>query len=309
MSHILRIALLTLALLAMLTTLRPPPASARPVSAPVAVAWSPPDPDAAQSSVIVSFDGQPALQAASGATRAERRASLLRQLHARADASQAKLRATLTQLQSQGRVASFTVLWAINAIAITADTATIQQIARVPGVARVATDASFRANLAPVLSPSLDAVTVTDNLTKIKAPDLWSLGFTGQGMVVASMDTGVQGDHPDLSAKRRPGSDASSWFDPYGQHTTPADITSSSLEFKGHGTQVMGLMVGGDVMVDSATNTVYSVGVAPDATWIAAKIFDDNGDATESAIHAAFQWLLDPDGDPNTDDAPDVVNN
>jgi bacillopeptidase F len=31
--------------------------------------------------------------------------------------------------------------------------------------------------------------------------------------------------------------------------------------------------------------------------------------ATLSGIHQGFQWLLDPDGDPATDDQPDVVNN
>jgi bacillopeptidase F len=64
----------------------------------------------------------------------------------------------------------------------------------------------------------------------------------------------------------------------------------------------MGIMVGGD-----ATGT--AIGVAPDAQWIAVKIFDDDGFADLSAIHQGFQWLLDPDGDPDTDDAPHVVNN
>jgi hypothetical protein len=64
----------------------------------------------------------------------------------------------------------------------------------------------------------------------------------------------------------------------------------------------MGLMVGGD-----AGGT--SVGVAPGAQWIAVKIFNDAGDASYSNIHMGYQWLLDPDGDPDTDDAPDVINN
>jgi uncharacterized protein (DUF58 family) len=50
------------------------------------------------------------------------------------------------------------------------------------------------------------------------------------------------------------------------------------------------------------------VGVAPDATWIAVKIFNDHGTATSTGIHQGFQWLLDPDGNPATADAPDVVN-
>ena len=64
----------------------------------------------------------------------------------------------------------------------------------------------------------------------------------------------------------------------------------------------MGVMVGGD-----AGGT--SIGMAPGATWIAAKIFNDSGTATATAIHSALQWVLDPDGNPATADAPQVVNN
>jgi hypothetical protein len=63
----------------------------------------------------------------------------------------------------------------------------------------------------------------------------------------------------------------------------------------------MGIVLGGD-----AGGT--AIGVAPMAKWIAVKIYDDSGRGTLSGIHLGFQWLLDPDGDPDTDDAPDVVN-
>lgn len=130
------------------------------------------------------------------------------------------------------------------------------------------------------------------NIAAVMAPDLWQLGYRGGSVVIASLDTGVDVLHPELAASYRGGTN--SWFDPYGEHATPYDRT-------GHGTQVMGLLVGGD-------GSGMSVGIAPEAKWISAKIFDDAGVGTESAIHAAFQWLLDPDGDPLTDDAPDVVN-
>ncbi len=131
------------------------------------------------------------------------------------------------------------------------------------------------------------------NLDAIRAPDYWSLGHTGAGVVVATLDTGVDASHPDLASRFRGG--ANSWFDPYGQYAAPHDGI-------GHGTQVMGLIVGGD-----AGGT--SIGVAPGAQWIAAKIFDSSGSASSSGIHQAFQWVLDPDGNPATDDSADVVNN
>ena len=48
--------------------------------------------------------------------------------------------------------------------------------------------------------------------------------------------------------------------------------------------------------------------MAPDAQWIAAKIFNDEGNSDLGKIHQAFQWVLDPDGKWQTDDAPDIVN-
>ena len=132
------------------------------------------------------------------------------------------------------------------------------------------------------------------NIELVNAPAMWSLGFTGQGVVVANLDSGVDVTHPDLAARWRGGSN--SWFDPYGQHpTTPTDLS-------GHGTATMGVMVGGDAGGSS-------IGMAPGATWIAAKIFNDSGTATATAIHSALQWVLDPDGNPATADAPQVVNN
>ena len=65
----------------------------------------------------------------------------------------------------------------------------------------------------------------------------------------------------------------------------------------GHGTQVTGVIVAGG-----------GIGMAPGAKFIAARAFDDTGASTASAIHLAFQWLLDPDHNPATPDAPNVVN-
>ena len=126
------------------------------------------------------------------------------------------------------------------------------------------------------------------NITTIHAPELWALGHTGRGVVVASMDTGVDLAHPLLRRQWRGG--ANSWYDPHGEQPAPHDAM-------GHGTQAMGIMVG-----------VSALGVAPDARWIAAKLYNADGRARMSDIHLAFQWLMDPDGDLATTDAPDVVN-
>ena len=126
------------------------------------------------------------------------------------------------------------------------------------------------------------------NVAAVHAAEVWALGHTGRGVVVASMDTGVDLAHPDLRRKWRGG--ANSWFDPHGEEAAPYDAL-------GHGTQAMGVIAGGS-----------GLGVAPDARWIAVKLYNADDRARMSDIHLAFQWLMDPDGDPATIDAPDIVN-
>jgi len=132
------------------------------------------------------------------------------------------------------------------------------------------------------------------NIDKVHSPDVWALNpnYDGTGVVVGSFDTGVDYTHPDLSPRYR-GNDAISWFDPYGEHSTPYDNN-------GHGTHTTGTAVGGDA-------SGAFIGVAPGARWIAAKGWDDSDNATVSSFHQVFQWFLAPGGDPAN--APDVVNN
>jgi len=220
------------------------------------------------------------------ARNALKRAMLAQRLQDKAANTNQPVFDLLARKGEQGKMNS---LWAINALAGTISVEAILEIANLPGVESLALDAVIQGP-----GPSSAPTAPTNwNLGAIAAPDVWNIGHTGLGAVVATMDTGVDVTHPDLAPGYRGGSN--SWFDPYGQNATPAD-------FSGHGTQVMGLIVGGE-------SGGYQIGVAPDAKWISAKIFDNANNATLSGIHAAYQWTLDPDGDFATDDAPDIVNN
>jgi subtilisin family serine protease len=208
-------------------------------------------------------------------------------MQATADSAQASIWRQLAGWRAGGEVSKLKRLWVIDGFALTATRSVVDQIAARADVASVTPDATIEQpayQAAPATAPE-------PNIDLIGAPTLWQLGYNGKGVVVANLDTGVSLANPDLAASWRGGTD--SWFDPYGQHSTPVDLS-------GHGTATMGVMVGG-----SSGGT--DIGVAPGAQWIAAKIFNDQGQATVSAIDSAFQWLLDPDGNPATADAPNVV--
>lgn len=214
---------------------------------------------------------------------------LIRALKARAAFAQRGLKARLILRQTQGKAENIAPFWVFNGLAVSATADVIQEIAALPEVSQITPDEVDVIPAAPQAYLPPEA-----NLSLIRADALWELGYYGQGVVVANMDTGVSLSHPDLGGKWRGGSN--SWYDPYAQHPNlPTDLN-------GHGTMTMGVMLGGDA-------GGASIGVAPQAQWIAVKIFDDRGRATASAIHLGFQWLLDPDGNPNTFDAPQVVNN
>ena len=207
-----------------------------------------------------------------------------RALRETASSEQKPLRNLLERRRGEGLVTQVTPLWIFNGLIVKAHPKVIEELAKRPEVREIRLSSLIQAPAPPAAAASAPTEA---NLALINAPALWNLGYTGQGVVVANMDTGVDASHPDLAGSWRGG--ANSWYDPNGQHATPTDLN-------GHGTWTMGVIAGA------------STGVAPAAKWIAVKIFNDQGTATTPGVHQGFQWLLDPDGNPATHDAPNVVN-
>lgn len=132
----------------------------------------------------------------------------------------------------------------------------------------------------------------------IRADLVWNTyGLSGNGVVVGSMDTGFDPNHPALLGKWRGGTN--SWIDIIGSMPAPYDD-------HGHGTHTVGTMVGGDGPGPAADD----IGVAYGAKFISAKVLDaTNSFSSASIVIAGAQWMLDPDGNPATDDFPSVINN
>ena len=144
---------------------------------------------------------------------------------------------------------------------------------------------------------------VETGLKVIKADSLWRLGITGAGRTVMNIDGGVNGTHPALSPRWWGNNGRQwyhSWFDPIAPvSTSPFDCASGGTY---HGTHTMGIMCGRN------TATGDTVGVAPDAYWMAAGVTDCPGASYPSMNIAAYQWAMDPDSNATTMDMPDVIN-
>ncbi len=240
--------------------------------------------------VIVTLNDQPVPRRLAQSRSLNGPDGWLRAMQTMTSASQTPLREFLDERAAGAEVQMIVPFWIFNGLSVTANAAVIEEIAARVDVRTVTPDAIDLLAVEPAATEPMPS----GNLSLIHAPEMWQMGYTGQGIVVASLDTGVDLTHPELQVRWRGGSN--SWFDPYNQHPdTPVDFT-------GHGTWTMGVMVAGNA-------SGFDIGLAPGAQWIAARIFNDSARSTATAIHLAYQWILDPDGDPATADAPDVVNN
>ena len=229
----------------------------------------------------------------------ERRQAVITALQATSERSQGEARAYLAGQQARGNVRRYTPYWIFNGLAVEGDRETLLALASRPEVKVIRADRKL------YLEESADGpqrgAAVEWNIAKIRADLVWqALGIDGTGVVVANMDSGVDWQHPALQTKYR-GYDPHGLYKHFGNWYCATDEGYTyPYDGHGHGTHTMGTIVGGG---DPA------IGVAPGARWIAVKAFRDDGYTYDSWLHAGFQWLLDPDGNPSTDDAPDVVNN
>lgn len=211
-----------------------------------------------------------------------------------ADQSQVKLLEQLKAMAKKEQVTNIQSLWIINGVAATITEGALSKMVARDDVEEILLDEIYEVpeTMEKESKPRLPEW----GLEKVNAPKVWAqYGIDGKGVVVGIMDSGVDGDHEALAKSYRgsEGEHEHSWVDYSGEdYQSPQDGN-------GHGTHVAGSAVGG--------GDGEPIGVAPGAEWIAAKIFDDAGRASESGIHQAFEWFMAPGGDPEM--APDVVNN
>lgn len=243
------------------------------------------------------------------ADRALRNREVVRMLRDTANNTQAMILAEMNELRAAGQIARLEPLWLVNGFRVDASASTLEQIALHQDVRMIFLNPEVEL-ITPVLD---DRRALRDErsdrsaeagLSAIGVPEVWSMGLTGEGIVIASLDTGVDIGHPALATRWRglelgyAGNPQWAWFDPLTNTTVPQEFAANS-----HGTHTMGTMLGGE--------PGDSIGVAPGAQWIHAAVIDRGGiEQTVTDAILALQWVVDPDGDPDTSfDVPHVCNN
>jgi hypothetical protein len=192
----------------------------------------------------------------------------------------------LQQIQAQGITLQLgrQYTYIFNGLAASIQMADMERIAAMRGVRGVHPDYQVCASL-------------DDSVPLIGADQVWSLldpygqPVTGQGMRVAVIDTGIDYTHPDLGGCFGPSCKVVGGYDFVNDDSDPMDD-------RGHGTHCAGII---------AANGMVK-GVAPDASLCAYKVLDEEGYGWSSDVIAGVERATDPDGDPGTDDAVDVMS-
>jgi subtilisin family serine protease len=152
--------------------------------------------------------------------------------------------------------------------------ATRPDVARIEGNPHIHNDLPRPVSIAKAPSQPEAPATIEPGINYTHAPQVWALGFTGQGIVVGSADTGVRWTHNALKPHYR-GWDGQNVEHDYNWHDAVHDSVGNPCgndspepcDDNGHGSHTTGTAIGDDGMGNQ-------IGMAPGAKWIACRNID-----------------------------------
>ena len=238
----------------------------------------------------------------------------------------------ISQLESAG--VPYSSFWAADMIVVEGGRSLVEAMAARPDVKVIETNTvidGIQGEDGPESTDEGNAVeAVESGVTQTNGPLLWTLGYTGTGIVVGNQDTGMRWTQAALRTHYRGwgGSIATSdhnynWHDSIHVQITGDGGTGSPAtnpcgrnitapcDDQGHGTHTTGTTVGDDAGAGIGTGT-NQVGVAPGAKWIGCRNMD-SGNGRASTYTECFQFFIAPTDlngqNPDPTKRPHVMNN
>jgi serine protease AprX len=163
----------------------------------------------------------------------------------------------------------------------------VDALRAVPGVAEVSEDAGLALQSTDVesqVAQNGSLYTLANKVTGAKA--LWDAGYTGKGVDVAVIDSGVvpvDGLTGKTNDKIVYGPDL----------TLENNGTTKNLDTYGHGTAMSSIIAGRDAAATTTSgNATDFVGMAPDSRIVSIKVADAQGQTDVSQAIAAIDWVV-----------------
>jgi len=173
----------------------------------------------------------------------------------------------------------------INIIAGTVPVERINEILRVPGVV-------FLSFNGPV------EIMMDETVPEHNVPALWDLGYTGEGMNIAVIDTGIDATHVGINDF----DDDPATYDPkviafYDSINSPDQTDGSTTPYDdhGHGSHCAGIASGtgeNNIDEDGIDGNVFR-GIAPGSALIGVKVLSGGGSGSFAQVMRGMEWCID----------------
>ena len=223
--------------------------------------------------------------AAKASDRKSKREVVVNELKSFSKSTQSDLMSILDAEAKSGKVEDIRCHWLVNAISCSASSDVIYLIARHNDVEVIAYDEMKYLLWDEEVKAAEPARGMTQNITHVKADDVWDLGYTGEGVMVAVIDTGVNFNHIDLADHLWDGGEE---YPNHGYNTI--ENSHDVSDGFGHGTHCAGVVCG-----DGTSGT--QTGIAPNATLMCIKVMDDTGYGSATSISAGMEFAIEHGAD------------
>lgn len=247
-------------------------------------------------------------------SRTQRRKITIDRLKTFSENNHRDVRLLLAHLQAEGHVYRVKPLWITNIIAMRANREAITLLQNHPDIKRIHHDPeTYALNDFEDVDYEIDNDSGSDqdynrsnrrredqynrsrtpenkyrnysyNVEQVNAPEVWELGYTGEGVIVAVLDTGVNYNHHDIRDRMWEHEDyPNHGYNFHGDNYETMDGHS-------HGTHCAGTVAGTG---ESGTRT----GIAPGATIMALKVLSDAGSGAHHMLWSAMEFAIEYEAD------------